>query len=123
MKKISILLVAFSAMISCKKATTTPEKKEVSPTPVEETIVDRSKDFPEDIQAVFKAHGGIQAFDQQQTLVFELSNPEGNEKHTTDLKSRHAHIETDKFVMGFDGEKAWIFIIISCFIFMQCLLY
>ncbi|WP_299437414.1 DUF6503 family protein [uncultured Aquimarina sp.] len=107
MKKISLLLIAISTIISCKEVSKA-EKEIVSEAPVEETIPDRSKDFPADIAAVFTAHGGIQTFDQQNTLVFELANPEGNEKHTTDLKTRHARIETDKFVIGFDGEEAWI---------------
>ncbi|WP_299214452.1 DUF6503 family protein [uncultured Aquimarina sp.] len=107
MKKITLIALTLGVLFSCKETPKT-EKEIVVEEKVEVTISDRSKDFPTDITTVFKAHGGIQAFDQQNTLVFELSNPEGNEKHTTDLKTRHARIETDKFVLGFDGEEAWI---------------
>ncbi len=107
MRKIIIVTLVLSVLFSCKQVSK-EEKVEVDKTPIEEAIPDRSKDFPEDIAKVFQAHGGIQAFDEKNSLVFELSNPEGNEKHTTDLKTRHARIETDKFVLGFDGEEAWI---------------
>ncbi|MDY8137718.1 DUF6503 family protein [Aquimarina sp. 2201CG5-10] len=108
MKKLTVLLFAVTVFLSCNQQTK-PEKETIAKEePKEEIVPDRSKDFPADIAAVFKAHGGIQAFDQQNTLIFELANPEGNEKHTTDLKTRHARIETDKFALGFDGEEAWI---------------
>ncbi|GGX10973.1 hypothetical protein [Aquimarina muelleri] len=106
MKKTLALLFIIILLASCNsKVNKEPEAKKE---PKEEIIPDRSADFPEDITAVFKAHGGILAFDQMNTLVFEKVNPEGNEKHITDLKTRRARIETDKFVLGFDGKEAWI---------------
>ena len=111
MKTTAMLMVLFlGALLSCKQGSTTPKEvvEEVQEEVVEEIIVDRSKDFPADIAAVFTAHGGIQAFDKQNTLIFELAKPDGNEKHTTDLNTRHARIETDKFALGFDGKEAWI---------------
>lgn len=107
MKKLIIVLFILIVFVSCKKAVN-ESKVVVTETQKEEVILDRSSDFPEDIAAVFKAHGGIQAFDQQQTLVFEIIKPNGNEKHSTDLKTRHARIETDKYTLGFDGKDAWI---------------
>ncbi len=108
MKKLTLLVLLFGTFISCKQEVKSEKEDTVSETPQVEVVPDRSKDFPEDIAAIFKAHGGIQAFDQMNTLIFELSNPEGNEKHITDLKTRHARIETDKFVLGFDGNDAWL---------------
>lgn len=110
MKKNLTLLFAIVLLASCnskinKEQQSAEESKKESK---EEITPDRSADFPEDIAAIFKAHGGILAFDQMKTLVFEMVNPEGNEKHTTDLKTRHARIETDKFALGFDGKEAWI---------------
>ena len=111
MKKLSILLVAMSILYSCKQ-TTTEKVEEVLETPEpeqkEEVVKDRSINFPEEIASVFKAHGGIKTFDDMNTLVFEMEKPDGNEIHTTDLKSRHAHIKSDKFTLGFDGNEAWL---------------
>ncbi|MBW1294549.1 DUF6503 family protein [Aquimarina litoralis] len=110
MKKITLFTLILGVLFSCKEAPKEErvEKEVVVEEKVEEIIPDRSANFPKDIAAIFKAHGGIQAFDTQNTLIFELSKPEGNEKHTTDLKTRHARIETDKFALGFDGKDAWI---------------
>ncbi|SEL85295.1 hypothetical protein SAMN04487910_3480 [Aquimarina amphilecti] len=107
MKKIILSTLVLSVLFSCKETPKT-EKEVIVEEKEEVAIVDRSKDFPTDIASVFKAHGGIQSFDEKNSLVFELANPEGNEKHTTDLKTRHARIETDKFQLGFDGKEAWI---------------
>ncbi|WP_062061026.1 DUF6503 family protein [Aquimarina longa] len=104
MKNLLIGLLLITTVISCKQETTSEKKTQIK----EETILDRSNDFPKDIAAVFNAHGGIKAFDQMNTLIFEMVKPEGNEKHTIDLKTRHARIETDQFILGFDGEEAWL---------------
>ncbi|GAA4274526.1 hypothetical protein U6A24_16265 [Aquimarina gracilis] len=108
MKKLTLLVFVVSSFIACKQETKSNKESIVKENAQEQTIPDRSKNFPKDITAVFKAHGGIQKFDQMNTLTFELSNPEGNETHITDLKTRHARIETNKFVLGFDGNDAWL---------------
>ncbi|GAA4276355.1 DUF6503 family protein [Aquimarina mytili] len=108
MKKLTLSIVLTIVFISCKQENTSKKHVDIQEESKEQTIPDRSQDFPKDIAAIFKAHGGIKAFDEKNTLIFELSNPEGNEKHTTDLKTRHARIETDKFTLGFDGNKAWL---------------
>jgi len=107
MKKLAILFGIGIAFVACKQESKQTEAK-VPETPQEEVIVDRSENYPAEIAAVMKAHGGIQTFDKMNTLIFELENQEGNEKHTTDLKTRHARIETDKFALGFDGKEAWL---------------
>ncbi len=108
MRTLITLLLCTTVLISCKQETKTKKETVISDASKEEVIADRSGNFPEDIAAVFEAHGGIQTFDQMNTLIFEMVKPEGNEKHTTDLKTRHARIETDKFALGFDGNEAWL---------------
>ena len=93
-------------LFSCQKTakqTTTIDNLEA------DTVSTIHKDkYPKDIFKVLEAHGGMQAFNQMNTLIFELANPEGAEKHSIDLKNRYSRIETDKFVIGFDGNEAWI---------------
>ncbi len=108
MKKLSTLLLLVLVLISCKQEVKSDQTTVVSETPKEEVTPDRSGNFPEEINAVFAAHGGIKAFDTMNTLVFEMEKEGGNEKHTTDLKSRHARIESNKFALGFDGKEAWL---------------
>ncbi len=108
MKKLITLLFLMAISIACKQEVKTEKVVIEEESVVRQAIPDRSKDFPTDITAIFKAHGGIKTFDQMNTLIFEIAKEEGNEKHTTDLKSRHARIETDKFALGFDGKEAWL---------------
>lgn len=108
MQKAVMLAMLVLLGISCKQETKSTESVTKEDTNKHPIIPDRSKDFPSDIAAVFKAHGGIQAFDRMNTMIFEMVNPEGNEKHTTDLKTRYARIETEKFALGFDGKEAWL---------------
>ncbi|WP_103070298.1 DUF6503 family protein [Aquimarina sediminis] len=108
MKGLLLALLTVVTIISCKQEVKSEKEITVKEEVKEETVPDRSKDFPEDIAAIFTAHGGIKAFDQMNTLIFEIAKPNGNEKHTTDLKTRFARVETDKFVLGFDGKEAWL---------------
>ena len=93
-------------LFSCQKTakqTTTIDNLEADTV----STIDKDK-YPKDIFKVLEAHGGMQAFNQMNTLIFELTNPEGAEKHSIDLKNRYSRIETDKFVIGFDGNEVWI---------------
>ncbi len=101
MKKI-IILLAFTLILSCKNAT-----KENVNYPEENLDVTTSI-YPENISKIFQAHGGLDTWSTMENLVFETELPEGNEKTTTALKSRKSLIETNKFKIGFDGEKVWL---------------
>ena len=107
MKKLTMISFLVLSILSCNEKSKTLTI-EINNETKERLDIDRSKDFPKDIAAVFKAHGGIRNFNKMNTLIFELVKPQGNEKHTTDLKTRHARIETDKFTLGFDGAQAWL---------------
>ena len=100
MKK-HILLLLIVPFIACK-----PSKKEA----VKETIVDAvsiQKEYPEAMQKVFDAHGGIADWNAQRTLSFTIPKPDNAEVHTVDLLNRNEHIATPKYTLGFDG-KPWV---------------
>ncbi|GGG08320.1 hypothetical protein GCM10011344_06120 [Dokdonia pacifica] len=102
MKKIIFLVAVAIFALSCKEkvqeATTTTQE-------VAQTIV---KEYPEGIAPVFKAHGGIQTWNDMNNLTFTLKKDNGDELHTVDLKSRKVTIKTDKYTLGFNGEKVWV---------------
>ncbi len=85
--------------VSCKQNTTTPENT-APPVP--------AKEYPAAIAATFKAHGGIQKWNAMNNLCFTMEKEGGNETQTIDLKSRKVRIETEKYTLGFDGEKVWL---------------
>lgn len=113
MQKLTILLVVIFITISCKQEVKLEKPIEVvSETPKEEVVTPEPvlQEYPEDIKAVLKAHGGIETFNKQNTMIFEVvkKKPLSAEKHVIDLKNRFARIETDKFTLGFDGKDAWL---------------
>lgn len=105
MKRITFLFALPIIILSCKQ---TPEKTNTTEEVVEEKITVVSKEYPSEIASVFKAHGGIDTWNATNNLSFTLEKDGGNETHTVDLKSRKVNIKTDKYTLGFDGEKVWL---------------
>ncbi|WP_299336840.1 DUF6503 family protein [uncultured Psychroserpens sp.] len=98
------LLVVFS---SCKedKSTTTVESVDYSK---EELDVTTSV-YPETITKVFDAHGGIDTWKKMQTLKFTIKKESGDEVTTTDLYNRSSHIDMPNHIIGYNGDKVWLF--------------
>lgn len=64
--------------------------------------------YPEALNRVFKAHGGLDAWKAQRTLTYVMPKETLSETHTIDLKTREDRIDTDAYSIGFDGERTWI---------------
>jgi len=101
MKKTIIVSLSIFFLISCKESS---EKKDYGN---EELNVTTSV-YPETISKVFKAHGGIEAWNAKQSLYFEIEKDGQNEKTTTDLKSRRSLIDAETFMIGYDGSDVWL---------------
>lgn len=97
MKSIITTLLIGLLILSCKQNTT---HKNIPPPPV--------KEYPAAIASIFEAHGGIAKWSTMNNLCFTMEKEGGNETHIVDLKTRKTRIETDKFTLGFDGEKVWL---------------
>lgn len=104
MKKITFMLLAMFLIVSCNNNT---KEKETSKEAVKE-VVATTKKYPEDLQKVFDAHGGIDKWNAAQTLIYDIVKPEKNEKHITDLPSRKTRLEGNNFTIGYDGEDVWL---------------
>lgn len=100
MKSILTTFVLAVLLVSCKQNNSSSEGNAAPVIP--------AKEYPATIAATFKAHGGIDKWNAMNNLCFTMEKEGGNETHTIDLKSRKARIETDKFTLGFDGEKVWL---------------
>lgn len=67
------------------------------------------KTYPEGVAAVFKAHGGIDTWNKQHTLIYTIEDTtKGNQTHTVNLKSRKIRHDAKNYVLGFDGDKVWL---------------
>jgi hypothetical protein len=64
--------------------------------------------YPEALQKIFTAHGGLSAWKNKRVLSYEIVKEEGNEKQTIDLHTRNEIIETANFATGYDGKEFWL---------------
>jgi hypothetical protein len=92
-------------MLSCKEAT--KEIKAELEAPEITANVDGSS-YPEALQKVFKAHGGLDNWKNKRTISFEIPKPDKTEKHTIDLYSRNEKIEMEGVSMGSHGADIWL---------------
>ncbi len=105
MKKITLALLGLILIVACNNT----QKKEMSSekAAAKETKVVK-KTYPDKLQKVFDAHGGIDKWNQAQTLVYEMVKPNNTEKHITDLPSRKTRLEGKGFTIGYDGKDVWL---------------
>ncbi|MDT0554676.1 DUF6503 family protein [Patiriisocius hiemis] len=105
MKKITVLVFLTFSLIACKE-----QNKEVE-------VVDNSQinseeitttSYPEDIDKVFTAHGGISTWNKMNNLCYEMDGRGGKETHTISLKDRKVKIENKKWSIGHDGNNVWL---------------
>ena len=104
--KLQLLLLSVTLFVcSCKQGAkeTTLEKSEEAT-----VVVTKEKEYPEGLDKVFVAHGGLGLWKQQRTLTFEIPKPENPETHTTDLWSRTDKIVSPSYTLGFDGKQPWV---------------
>ena len=101
MKKV-FFLVTVVIFISCKN--TKKDTIEYS----KETLNVTTSSYPENITKVFEAHGGLDKWNEMQSLVFTMQKQNGLEITTTDLKNRKSLIEMPNHTIGFNGEQVWL---------------
>lgn len=106
MKKILYLSLLLIIMVSCKDKAT--ETKTETDSYIEEELDVTTSVYPENITKIFDAHGGIDLWNEMETLEFSVEKPGGYEITTTDLKDRFALIEMPKNTIGYDGEVLWM---------------
>lgn len=99
------MILAFALIVGCKE---TPKSKVQDFDKATETIVDKTDNYPKDLNKVFDAHGGLEKWRNKSTLAFTIPKESGAETHTVDLYSRKEKIETSEFAMGYDGMDFWL---------------
>lgn len=104
MKKITFILLASFLIIACGNNT----KQNEATKQATEEVAEATKKYPEALQKVFDAHGGIDKWNEAQTLIYEMVKPKNTEKHITDLPSRKTRLEGKNFTIGYDGKDVWL---------------
>ena len=103
MKKL-LFISALIALTSCHQT----KKQVIEPSKSEMASGVEKMDYPENLTKVFSAHGGLDLWKKQRTLIYEMPKPDNPETHTTDLWSRKDRIDTPNYMMGFDGVQPWL---------------
>lgn len=101
--KYVIAVVLLASTLSCKTENKTKEVVVELAEPMTEKRVELER-YPETLVKVFEAHGGLEDWKDQRTLVFKL----GEELHTMDLQTRMDRVDAAAYSLGFDGEKVWL---------------
>jgi hypothetical protein len=73
-------------------------------------LLSESTEYPKNIRDVWSAHGGLETWNNYQSLEFTLlsGSDSPSERHMINLKDRRVRIESDSFMIGMDGEKIWV---------------
>lgn len=102
MKIQTYILLLILSISGCKDAPGDAEKTEEIIVNVEQAI------YPEAMQKVFEAHGGLKKWKEQRSLLFDIPKETGTESHRINLYSRKDIVETKAYKMGFDGRDVWL---------------
>lgn len=106
--KIFLSLLLFSILLSAcnqnKKENTANEEAKVEMQKEQKV----SKEYPNEIAQVFKAHGGVDLWSSMNSLKFEIVKPDGNESQTIDLNNRNTLITTKEHSIGSQGKDVWV---------------
>ncbi len=115
MKKIILLLIVLLSLSACKYDKKTNDKdaqievvKVDSTTTVLKSNIEKPKEYPAQLQAIFTAHGGLAHWKQMNNLCFEMKGKNGEETHTVSLPDRKTKIESKDWSIGYDGKKVWL---------------
>lgn len=119
MKKLILAFIVLLTITSCKNdknsnsenSTDAPtvEGTEMDFTKTSETKdVEKPKEFPAALQAVFNAHGGLNHWKQMNNLCFEMKGKNGDEIHTVSLPDRKTKIESKDWSIGKDATGVWL---------------
>jgi len=102
MKKIILALFVATLIMSCK----TEEKKDTVVEKVmtpEKVMVDLSK-YPQGLQDVFAAHGGLQKWSEMKSMTYAM----GDQETVTDLHTRDIVVKAPTHTIGSKDGKVWI---------------
>ncbi len=103
MKNLSILFLALILIVSCK----IEEKGESNDDEVAVAAVEE-ENFPEALDQVFEAHGGLSQWNRMNSLTYEIKEGEAKEKHQNNLKTRKHLVEAKGHIIGADGKEVWL---------------
>ncbi len=91
----TLILMTLILFTACKQKAEKPKP--------EEQASEQNVGYPQSLQQVFEAHGGLDLWRQFRTLKYRM----GEEIHTTDLVSRLDRIDHPDYSYGNDSQGVW----------------
>ena len=104
MNKILILFFLCTLFSACNENNSANKNKK----PTLKEMAQGTVHYPENLKAVFDAHGGSTRWKNMKTLYFEQGSGDNLEKHTIDLTTRKSRTETKNYTLGYDGDMTWL---------------
>jgi len=101
MKNFLFVFLCLSLIFSCNQ----PTKSNASITDVK---IESVQNYPEHIEGIFDAHGGITTWNRFKGLYYEIETATHKDKYEVALKSRKSLITYEHHELGFDGEDVWL---------------
>ncbi|MFY0606718.1 MAG: hypothetical protein JXR10_08385 [Cyclobacteriaceae bacterium] len=98
-KPLIICIISTFTLIGCQPKV---EKSQEDPS----AELKLNSDFPKDLDKVFTAHGGYEAWSNMRALSFKMESK--NELHQVSLWDRKSLISGPEKVIGYDGENVWL---------------
>ena len=89
-----IFYCCFTLLVACSSA--------------DERSAENNQTYPECFMEVLQAHGGLEKWQEMETLQYKLRKDDQTETHTIDLKNRKDLIEASDYTLGYDGENVWV---------------
>src|SRR5690606_16949706 len=115
MKKLILLLAILLSITACKndKKTTADDPRaegmELDSTETSNVKeVEKPKEYPAQLQAMFTAHGGLNHWKKMNNLCFEMKGKNVEETQTDALPDRKTKIESKDWSIGYDGKGVWL---------------
>ncbi|SDR95466.1 DUF6503 family protein [Gramella sp. MAR_2010_147] len=108
MKKVILIIAALAFATACKNDTKEAGQEQSTSSSKDERS-ESTLNYPDELQKVFAAHGGLAQWNKMHTLEYSIPKSDENvEYQTIDLKDRYTFIENEDLFMGYDGEDVWI---------------
>ena len=101
MKNTTLILLSITLLFSCKQENKAEDYSE-------ESLDITTSIYPENINKIFEAHGGIDKWNTFEGMYYEIEKPTINEKYTVALKSRKSIIDAEHYKLAFDGSDVWL---------------
>jgi hypothetical protein len=97
-----LLLGALLSIFACQQS----QSKDQST--VAESNQTKTKDLPALLTKALKAHGGLEQWNEMQTMEFAFPKGDTKEHQLIDLKNRKVLLTHDDYKVGFDGKDVWV---------------